>query len=63
MKKKLRVNDEELVKALIYCKHRDGELCHMCSFGRFASHCSSIHTAGHGSSTDKGTCARGGTRE
>ena len=42
MKKKLRVNDEELVKALIYCKHKDGELCDMCSFGRFAPHCSSI---------------------
>lgn len=34
--------DEDVVKALIYCKHKDGELCNMCPYGRFAPHCSSI---------------------
>lgn len=42
MKKKLETNDAELVKALIYCKHKDGKLCDMCDYGRFAPHCSSM---------------------
>lgn len=39
---KPKVDDEELVKALIYCKHHDGELCNYCDFGRFAPHCSDV---------------------
>lgn len=34
--------DDELVKALIYCKHNDGALCNMCAYGRFAPHCSDV---------------------
>ena len=30
------------MKALIYCKHQDGELCNFCAFGRYAPHCSDI---------------------
>ncbi len=37
-----RRSDDDLVKALIYCKHKDGELCDMCAFGRFAPHCADI---------------------
>ena len=39
---KSRSNDEDIVKALIYCKHKDGELCDMCPYGRYAPHCSSM---------------------
>ena len=37
-----RKNDDELVKALIYCKHNDGELCNMCAYSRYSPHCSDM---------------------
>ena len=44
MKKKLRVNDEELAKALIYCKHKDGELCDVGSDGGVTYYLTEIGT-------------------
>ena len=40
--KRPRRDDEDVVKALIYCKHKDGELCDTCPYGRYAPDCSSI---------------------
>lgn len=35
-------NDDELIKAVIYCKHHDGELCNMCVYGKYSPHCSDV---------------------
>lgn len=40
MAKKRKLEDEDIVKALIYCKHRDGKLCDMCPYGKYAPDCS-----------------------
>ena len=36
----MEMSNEDICKALIYCRHSDGALCNMCPYSRFSSNCS-----------------------
>ena len=38
----MEMSNEDICKALIYCKHSDGALCNMCPYANFGHNCSKM---------------------